>query len=188
MEYNKIYFQDDDPKDDSEALLTWTYVRRKIPWGIVFILGAGIAIAESGKNLVTDDTFGKYIKDIQNVPPLGLLFVVCLVCQICTEFLSNVAAANIILPFLAELCKKSEGKALYLMFPAALSISMAFHSSIGTPGNAYVAGLINISKKDLFYCGIGPSFITLLTYWSTFPTYGTFIYEELNNATVWSLL
>lgn len=152
------------------------------------MLGAGIAIIESSKLLKLNEVIGKFGNYLKDVPPLGILFIVCLVCQIFTEFSSNVAAANIILPLLAQLCyplcENIKINPLYLMFPAAISISMSFHTSIGTPANAYVADLINIPKKVIFYCGFGPSIITLLTYWSTFPTYGTFLYKELNNATV----
>lgn len=109
---------------------------------------------------------------------MQLLLVVCSVCQIFTEFISNVAAANIILPFLAAYCTRYQRNPINFMFPAALSINMAFHTRIGTPGNAYVAGLINIPTKELLFAGIGPSIITLLTYWSTFPTYGVLFYEN----------
>lgn len=152
---------------------------------MVFFLGAGIVIADSGKELKMLEDWK--IETSIDIPSFyGILLVVCLACQILTEFLTNVAAANIILPLLAELCVKFEINPLHLMLPAALSISMAFHSSIGTPGNAYVAILINIPKKVMIYCGIGPSIITLLTYWSTFPTYGIIFYGELNTFPEWA--
>lgn len=151
------------------------------------MLGAGIALTNSGKELdisiKIENLIGKHIQLSQ----LATSVIVCLMCQIFTEFLSNTAAAIIVLPFLASFYVKSniEGPATDLMFPAALSLSMSFHSSIGTPGNAYVAGLINIPAKEIFYCGIGPSIITLLSYSSTFPTYGRYIYEQIQipNAT-----
>lgn len=148
------------------------------------MLGAGMVIAESGKSIGFQDM--KPFTDTLLLNNMQLLLAVCLVCQIFTEFVSNIVAANIILPLLAALCQKNERNPIFYMFPAALSISMAFHSCIGTPGNAYTAGLINIPKKELFFCGIGPSIITLLTYWSTFPTYGAVFYENLNTFQDWT--
>lgn len=148
------------------------------------MLGAGIVIANSGKSIKFQDMIPFIDASVLN--NIQLLLAVCLVCQIFTEFVTNIVAANIILPFLAALCQKNERNPLFYMFPAALSISMAFHSSIGTPGNAYTAGLINIPKKELFFCGIGPSIITLLTYWTTFPTYGAVFYPNLNTFQDWT--
>ncbi|XP_037030347.1 protein I'm not dead yet-like [Bradysia coprophila] len=170
----------DDNHQDT-PFLEWTCVRRKVPWGLIFLLGAGVALASSLKELLINDKIHELIGQNIQLSPLAISFIVCVICQIFTEFLSNTAAANIVMPILAAFCmhKKFEGHAIDVMFPAALSLSMAFHSSIGTPGNAYVADLINIPAKELFYCGIGPTIITLLTCWSTFPTYGNYIYEQI---------
>ncbi|KAG4075636.1 hypothetical protein HA402_003461 [Bradysia odoriphaga] len=170
----------DDNHPDA-SFLEWTCIRRKVPWGLIFLLGAGVALASSLKELSIKDKIDQLIGENIQLSPLAISFIVCVICQIFTEFLSNTAAANIVLPVLAAFCmhKKFEGHAIDVMFPAALSLSMAFHSSIGTPGNAYVADLINIPAKELFYCGIGPSIITLLTCWSTFPTYGNYVYGHI---------
>lgn len=61
---------------------------------------------------------------------------------------------------------------LFLMFPAALSCSFAFHMPVGTPPNAIVAGVGNIPIKDMAIAGIGPSIFTLLVVWASFPTWG----------------
>lgn len=75
---------------------------------------------------------------------------------------------------------------LYLMFPAALSCSMAFHMPVGTPPNAIVAGVVNIPTKSMAIAGIGPTIFTLLTVWATFPTWGVFVYDELNHFPDWA--
>lgn len=92
---------------------------------------------------------GTALSGLKTLPPLLLLFVVCLTAQILTEFTSNVAIANIMLPVLAEMAVVIEMHPLYLMFPAALSCSMAFHMPVGTPPNAIVAGVGNIKTKDM---------------------------------------
>lgn len=72
------------------------------------------------------------------------------------------------------------------MFPAALSCSMAFHMPVGTPPNAIVAGVVNIPTKSMAIAGIGPTIFTLLTVWATFPTWGVFVYDELNTFPDWA--
>lgn len=53
------------------------------------------------------------------------------------------------LPVLSAMAIKIRVHPLYLMFPAALSCSMAFHTPVGTPPNAIAAGVANIGTKDI---------------------------------------
>lgn len=78
---------------------------------------------------------GTYLSGLKDLPFLLLLFLICLFAQIFTEFASNVAIANVMLPVLGEMALAMEVHPLYLMFPAALSCSMAFHTPVGTPPN-----------------------------------------------------
>lgn len=92
---------------------------------------------------------GQSLVGLKDLPPLLLLFIVCFTAQTLTEFTSNVAIANILLPVLAEMSIATGMHPLYLMFPAALSCCMAFHMPVGTPPNAIVASLVHIRTKDM---------------------------------------
>lgn len=113
---------------------------------------------------------GQSLTVFQEFPFLLLLFLICLVCQILTEFTSNVAIANVILPVLGEMAIAIGKNPMLLMYPAALSCCFAFHMPVGTPPNAIVAGVGNIRTKHMAVAGIGPSLITLFVVWATFPT------------------
>lgn len=139
------------PKKSSLPLVTWKYLEDKTPWGLVFLLGGGFALAEGGKVSGMSAMLGNSLAGLKTLPPLAILFCVCLACQVLTEFTSNVAIANIILPVLAEMAKAIRIHPLYLMLPAAISCSMAFHMPVGTPPNALVAGLVNIPTKEMVY-------------------------------------
>lgn len=137
------------PKKASSPLVTWKYLEDKTPWGLVFLLGGGFALAEGGKVSGMSAMLGNALVGLESMEPIGILFCVCLACQFLTEFTSNVAIANIILPVLAEMSKAIHIHPLYLMLPAAISCSMAFHMPVGTPPNALVAGLVNIPTKEM---------------------------------------
>lgn len=92
---------------------------------------------------------GNGLKGLDQLSPFVILFLVCLSCQILTEFSSNVAIANIILPVLAEMSRAIKMHPLYFMLPAAVTCSFAFHMPVGTPPNAIVAGAVNIRTKDM---------------------------------------
>lgn len=108
------------PKAASGPLLTWKYIHTKTPWSLVFLLGGGFALAEAGKVSGMSKMLGTSLIMFQTLPPLVLLFLICLVCQTLTEFTSNVAIANVILPVLAEMALAIRVHPMLLMFPAAL--------------------------------------------------------------------
>lgn len=137
------------PTQPTAGLITWKYINTKVPWSLIFLLGGGFALAEGGSRSGMSAMLGNSLAGLKNLPPILLLLIVCITAQTLTEFTSNVAVANIMLPVLAEMSRAIEMHPLYLMFPAALSCCMAFHMPVGTPPNAIVAGVANIRIKDM---------------------------------------
>lgn len=137
------------PTAPAPALINWKIINAKIPWSLIFLLGGGFALAEGGKVSGMSAMLGNSLVGLKNLPPMLLLFIVCLTAQTLTEFTSNVAIANILLPVLAEMSIATEMHPLFLMFPAALSCCMAFHMPVGTPPNAIVASVVHIRTKDM---------------------------------------
>jgi len=174
------------PTAPSGPLLTWKYINTKTPWSLVFLLGGGFALAEGGKASGMSKMLGASLVGFQELPFLGLLFLICVVCQTLTEFTSNVAIANVILPVLAEMALAIKKHPMLLMYPAALSCCMAFHMPVGTPPNAIVAGVGNIRTKEMAIAGIGPTIFTLITVWATFPTWGMVVYPDLGEFPKWA--
>lgn len=91
------------PTEPSSGLITWKFINQKVPWSLIFLLGGGFALAEGGRVSGMSYILGNSLTSLKTLPPLVLLFVVCLTAQILTEFTSNVAIANILLPVLAEM-------------------------------------------------------------------------------------
>lgn len=174
------------PNKPTPSLITWKYINAKVPWSLIFLLGGGFALARGGKVSGMSAMLGQSLTGLKTLPFLLTLFLICLSAQILTEFTSNVAIANVMLPVLAQLSAEMEIHPLYLMFPAALSCSMAFHMPVGTPPNAIVAGVANIATKDMAMAGIGSTLITLLTVWAGFPLYAPYIYTDLNTYPEWA--
>lgn len=157
---------------------------------------------------------GQSLNGLKDLPILVVLMLICLSAQVLTEFASNVAIANVMLPVLAQLSAEMQVHPLFLMFPAALSCSMAFHMPVGTPPNAIVAGVANIATKDMvsiktFFisrklialastelknyllvfqavAGIGSTLITFFVIWLGFPLYAPLIYTDLNTYPEWA--
>lgn len=153
---------------------------------MIFLLGGGFALAEGGDKSGMSEMIGKSLSPLKELPQLLLLLIVCLTAQTLTEFTSNVAIANILVPVVGEMAVAIKMHPLYLMYPAALSCSFAFHMPVGTPPNAIVAGVVNIRTKDMAIAGIGPTIFTLIVVWLSFPTWGTVIYPELQTFPDWA--
>ncbi|XP_052862119.1 protein I'm not dead yet-like [Anopheles cruzii] len=174
------------PKKPSSGLLTWRFINQKTPWSLLFLLGGGFALAEGGRVSGMSALLGQSLAGLKVLPPLLLLFVLCMVGEFLTEFTSNVAICNVVLPVLAEVAIAIEIHPLYLMFPVAMVCSFSFHLPVGTPPNAIVAGVGSIRIKDMAVAGIGPSVVTLLVMWASFPTWGAVIYPELATFPEWA--
>ncbi|KAK3273465.1 hypothetical protein CYMTET_18295, partial [Cymbomonas tetramitiformis] len=79
---------------------------------------------------------------------------VAVVVSLMTEFTSNVATSNIILPLLATTAEELGLAPLHLMLPAVLACSLAFMLPVATPPNAiaYSTGLLK--GHDMLRVGI----------------------------------
>ncbi|XP_034828180.1 protein I'm not dead yet [Maniola hyperantus] len=161
----------------SPGIVTWKILKEKIPWGLLFLLGGGFALAEGSKETKLSSMIGSSLNGLNGLPPSVVLLVVVLVTQFITEFTSNVAIANLILPVLANMARVLGMDPRYLMVPATLACSMAFHMPVGTPPNAIVAGVAHIPTSKMAIGGIGPKIITTLIIWGAYPTWGSLIFK-----------
>lgn len=75
---------------------------------------------------------------------------------------------------------------LYLVFPAGLACSMAFHLPVSTPPNALVAGYAHIRSKDMAIAGIGPTIITIIVLFIFCNTWAMIIYPNLDTFPEWA--
>ncbi|CAH2093450.1 unnamed protein product [Euphydryas editha] len=161
----------------SPSVVTWNILKEKIPWGLLFLLGGGFALAEGSKATGLSTIIGSKLAGLHGLSPPLVLLVVVLVTQFITEFTSNVAIANLILPVLANMARTLDLDPRYLMIPATLACSMAFHMPVGTPPNAIVAGVAHIPTSKMAIGGIGPKIITTLIVWGAYPTWGSLIFK-----------
>ncbi|KAM3955758.1 protein I'm not dead yet-like isoform 2-T2 [Aphomia sociella] len=168
----------------STGIVTWGILKDKVPWGLLFLLGGGFALAEGSKATGLSSMIGSSLAGLQGLPQPLVLLVVVLVTQFITEFTSNVAIANLILPVLANMSRSLNMDPRYLMVPATLACSMAFHMPVGTPPNAIVAGVANIPTSRMAIGGIGPKILTTLIVWGAYPTWGSYIFSPLENIDV----
>ncbi|CAG2186490.1 SLC13A2_3_5 [Mytilus edulis] len=119
-------------------LLTWKIVEKKLPWGVVILLGGGFALAFVSQEYGLSKWLGTQLAVLKPLDPWIVNMILCIIVAAATEVTSNVAMCTLLMPILAELSLQLEVNPLYFMFPAAIATSFAFMLPVATPPNAVV--------------------------------------------------
>lgn len=165
------------PKTPSPALLTWKIVQQKLPWGLIFLLGGGFALAEGSKASGMNHFIVLYLGDVVTLPRIAIMVIACLLACLLTQFSSNIAVCNVILPVMAEISEVANIHPMYLMMPAALSCSFAYCLPVSTPPNAIAAAPCNMPSSEMAKVGAGVAVISLLVLFCVFPLLAPLIWD-----------
>lgn len=163
---------------DTPRLIDWTYVEKHVPWGVLLLFGGGFAMAEAFKETQLSEWIGTRFAGLMDGAPLWLLLVgVCTTLTLLTEFTSNVATANTVLPVLGATAVAMHLDPRYLLIPATISASCGFMMPVGTPPNAIVIGTGRVSVREMLRYGlfldlIGVVLVSLASYWFLGPIFG----------------
>ena len=123
---------------------------RKLPWDVLLLLTGGLAlgvgVAETGLAdwliaQVPTETIGR----------LTLAIAMCYVCMTLSNFMSNTAATNIIIPVAAAI---GTGFDVKIIVPIALAASTAMCLPVSTPPNAIAFSHGRIETKDFVVAGV----------------------------------
>lgn len=140
-------------KTNKEGLITWNIIH-KIPWGIVLLFGGGFALAKGFIDSGLSTYIGEQLKSAGNMSEIGLLFTVTSIMTFLTEFTSNTATTEMMLPIVAGLTNEIQINPLFLMIPITLAASMAFMFPVATPPNAVVFGSGRLKISDMVKAGL----------------------------------
>ncbi len=149
------------PADKETRLLDWK-AASQVPWGVVIIVGGGYAIAAGFQSTGLADWMGNSLAFISSLPFLLVLICIIAFVIIFTEFNSNTATANIVLPILASIAVAASINPLLLMIPATIASSIGFMMPAGTGPNTVIFGSGRVTVKDMMKCGIWLNLISLV--------------------------
>ncbi|XP_066251962.1 protein I'm not dead yet-like [Euwallacea similis] len=178
-EFIYIFSKDENkrPKAPSHALLTWKVVHQKLPWGLIFLLGGGFALAEASKESGMSELIADHLHGFATLPRFWVMVISCLIATLLTQFSSNVAVANVVLPVLAQMSLVAKIHPMYLMMPATLACSFSYCLPVSTPPMAIAAAPCNMSSKEMTKAGLGVVVISLCTLFLVFPFLGNVIWD-----------
>ncbi|MDA9559141.1 SLC13 family permease [Alphaproteobacteria bacterium] len=141
------------PVNKNERACDWK-TASKIPWGVLLVVGGGIALSKAFKSSGLADWVGSFSSFFYGVEIyLLILFFVFLIIFL-TELNSNTATVATFSPILIVFALGLETNPLYFVIPTTIASSCAFMLPIATPPNAVIFGSGKISINDMIRPGI----------------------------------
>lgn len=145
--------EDFEANDKYENLLEWKDVSR-LPLNIILLFGCGFAIAKGFEVSGLSTVIASRLDILHGMPvPLILLGIAILV-TVLSEFASNTASIQLVLPIVIPLATSLEVNPLLLMLTATFSASLGYMLPVATSANTIVHGTGDINARDMMRAGI----------------------------------
>jgi solute carrier family 13 (sodium-dependent dicarboxylate transporter), member 2/3/5 len=137
------------------AAIEWA--EAKIDWGIVLLYGGGMALGALCFSTGLARAVGESIQGLVPTGPWGGVVLVVLAATVAvftSEFTSNTASANIVVPVAIALGTATGGDPLVPALAATFAASLGFMMPVSTPCNAIVYGSGRIPLKSMMAAGM----------------------------------
>jgi sodium-dependent dicarboxylate transporter 2/3/5 len=124
------------PSEHSDStILDWPTVSKNINWGVLLLLGGGLALSQGLQDSGATAKIADQIASL-DIDPAASLFVIMLAASTLSQVASNTAVSAIFVAILPSLAVTSELDPRFLMVPSIMSCSMSFWLPISNLGNA----------------------------------------------------
>jgi solute carrier family 13 (sodium-dependent dicarboxylate transporter), member 2/3/5 len=146
------------PDGNGGRLLDWNTAER-IPWGMLILFGAGIAIAEAFTQSGLSQTIGALLSGLAALDVFVVMLCICLAVTFLTEATSNTATTTLLMPILAAGALGAGMDPKLLMIPAAMSASCAFMLPVATAPNVIMFSTGKFSIEEMAREGLALNFL-----------------------------
>jgi len=136
------------------SILDWMKDKENIPYRIMFLFGAGFAIAAAFTKTGMASEIASYLVSFSSMPILLFLLIIAAMVTFTTEITSNTALISIMLPILYKVAEQTGIDATLIMMVATVCASYAFMLPIATPPNAIAMSSGVVSIKTMATYGI----------------------------------
>lgn len=134
----------------------------KLPWGILLLFGAGMALAQGFDSSGLAIWIGNQLTYLSDVPLVILILILIASVNFLTEVTSNMATTAMLLPILVSLAVVLDLHPYYLLVSATLAASCAFMLPVATPPNTVVFGSGLLKIEDMFKKGLWLNLISII--------------------------
>jgi sodium-dependent dicarboxylate transporter 2/3/5 len=126
---------------------------KHLPFDILMLFGSGFALAKGFEVSGLSNWLATSLGFFKDTSLLWILIGLCLLVTIISEFASNVASIQLVIPVLIPLSSVLNVDPLVLMIPATLSSSLGFMLPIATAPNTIVLGTGFFKTKSMMKIG-----------------------------------
>ena len=113
---------------------------KKLPWGILWLFGGGLALAAGIMESGLDKWIGEQLTAFSTFPLIVSIALMVTVILILTEFTSNTATATMVYPIVAVAAVSLGTDPIILMVAANMGATFAYMFPVAAPPNAIVFG------------------------------------------------
>ncbi len=146
---------------EKRALINWEEAVQ-LPWGVLFLFGGGLAIAEGFQSTGLATWIGSQMSLVQGINIVLLMLVLVAAVNFLTEITSNLATTAMILPILTSMAVVLDVHPYLLLVGATVAASCAFMLPVATPPNAVVFGAGYLTIPDMVRAGIWMNVLSII--------------------------
>lgn len=134
------------------SILDWMNDKERVPYHIMFLFGAGFAIAEAFTKTGMAEEIASYLITFVSIPMVLFLLIIAAMVTFTTEITSNTALISIMLPILYKVAEQTGFDARLIMMIATICASYAFMLPIATPPNAIAmsSGVVSVRTMAMY--------------------------------------
>jgi len=140
-------------KTINSRLLDWK-TAVTIPWGILVLIGGGLALANGFTETGLDKYIAENLSFLEGMPFIIIILIMLAITVFAGEVISNTATAALLLPISASLAMTLSIDPLLLMVPITVATSIGFIMPVATPPNAIVFSSEYITTRKMARVGL----------------------------------
>lgn len=147
-------------QEPGHRLLSWKETSR-LPYEVILLFGSGFALSKGFESSGLSSWLAGQLIVLRTVPTPVIVLGICLVVTIISEFASNVASIQLVMPVLISMQKALGIDPLVLMLPAALAASSGFMLPVATAPNTIVYSSGTIKVREMAKAGLWTDLIAI---------------------------
>lgn len=133
----------------------------KIPWGVLFLVGGGIALSRAFKSSGLAEWIGSFSSYLYGLDIYLLILISVAIIIFLTELNSNTATVATFTPILIIFAIGLEANPLFFVIPTTIAASCAFMLPVATPPNAVIFGSGKVNISNMAKAGISLNLISV---------------------------
>lgn len=140
--------------EEGRTLMSWSFAERRVPWGVLLLIGGGFALAAGVDKAGLSTIIGERMVGLGTLPLPILVAAVALIVCLLSELGSNTATASLVIPILAAMATRWGMDPQRILWPATLAASLGFMLPVASPMQTIVFGTGRIPMRQMVRVGV----------------------------------